>query len=250
MNLTPSTPRLSACLVTLSLTVAAQAGLIHRYSFNDGAAKDSVGHVDGKLMGAGARIAGGRLLLLNDVGGARDKESYLEFAGSVLPAKGSVSLAVWFTARDIGSFARVINFGASEGSEGVQFIYFSPHIEDGSSRAAITGSDVSSKTNQDFMALDDGQPHLVAIVIDGTAKKLRVFVDGKEPNPAVDLGENTLDKVKPVQNWLGRSSFSADPALSATIDELRVYDHALSADEAGAIYRGGADKLPPAASTK
>jgi len=55
-----------------------------------------------------------------------------------------------------------------------------------------------------------------------------VFVDGKEPNPPADLGDNTLDKVKPVENWLGKSSFSADPGLSAAIDEFRVYDQALT----------------------
>ena len=47
-----------------------------------------------------------------------------------------------------------------------------------------------------------------------------------------------------MQNWLGKSSFSADPGLSASIDELRVCDHALTADEATALYRAGAEELP------
>jgi hypothetical protein len=122
-----------------------------------------------------------------------------------------------------------LNFGDSEGGEGRQFIYFSPRTGDGSARVAITGSDVGSKTYLDSDALDDGKPHLVIVVIDGAAKKLRVFVDGKEPNPAADLGDNTLDKVKPVENWLGKSSFSADPGFSGAVDELRVYDQALTA---------------------
>jgi hypothetical protein len=190
-------------------------------------------------------VAGGKLELRNETSAAGDAISCLEFAGSVLPAAGpSATLVVWFTAKDIGTFARVINFGDSEGTEGIKFIYFSPNAADGQARAAITGSDVGSKTFIDLPPLDDGQPHMVAIVIDGAAKKLRVFVDGREPAPAADLGENTLDKVRPVQNWLGRSSFAADPGLTGAIDELRVYDHALSAAEIAAARDAGPDKLP------
>ncbi len=224
----------------------ARAGLIHRYSFKDNA-KDSVGRVDGALKGAGASLAGGRLVLANESMATGDKISCLEFAGSVLPAKGTtVSLAVWFTAKDTGDFARVLNFGASEGTEGLQFIYFTPRNADGFARAAITGGDVGSKTYLDFPALDDGKPHCVAIVIDGAAGRLHVYTDGKEAGPGETLGANTLDKVRPVENWLGRSSFSADPGLTGAIDELRVYDHALTAAEAAAIFTAGPDALPPA----
>ena len=232
---------IGACLAT------AQAGLIHRYSFKDGTAKDSVGQVDGKLIGAGARIAGGQLVLKNEASASGDKISCLEFSGSILPKSGgNVSLVVWFMAKDTGDFARVLNFGASVGTEGMQFIYFSPRTGEGLARVAITGSDVGSKTFVDPDALDDGQPHMVAIVIDGAAKKLRVFVDGREPKPAENLGDNTLDKVRPVENWLGKSSFAADPGLTGSIDELRVYDHALTADEVTAASKAGPGVVPAA----
>jgi hypothetical protein len=252
MNLTLRAAKLSAGLLALGICVsAAQAGLIHRFSFKDGAAKDSVGSVDGKLKGAGASIVEGRLVLKNDDSANGDKISCLEFAGSLLPKGGTtVSFALWFTAKDTSGFARLLNFGDSEGTEGKQFIYLSPKTGDGSARAAITGSDVGSKTALDFDALDDGKPHMVAMVIDGAAKKLRVFVDGAEPKPAEALGDNTLDKVKPVENWLGKSSFAADPGLSASIDELRVYDHALTADEAAAAFKAGPDALPAAPPAK
>ena len=236
-------------MIAISVGLAtARAGLIHRYSFKDGVAKDSVGHVDGKLIGPGASIAGGKLVLQNPGAASGEKISCLEFSGSILPKSGgNVSLLVWFSARDTGDFARVLNFGASAGTEGMQFIYFSPRTAEGLARVAITGSDVGSKTYLDSDALDDGQPHMVAIVIDGTAKKLRVFVDGREPKPAELLGENTLDKVQPVENWLGKSSFAADPGLSGTIDELRVYDHALTSTEVTAANRAGPDALPTSA---
>lgn len=245
MNPTLRSFKIFAALLSISACVTpVQAGLTHRFSFAaDG--KDTVGGVDGKTKGAGASFAGGQLVLKNDDGAAGEKIAFLEFAGPLLPKGGTtVSFVVWFTAKNTGDFARVINFGDSEGTEGKQFIYFSPKTGEGSARVAITGTDVGSKTYLDFDALDDGKPHMIAIVIDGAAKKLQVYADGKEPKPAEPLGDNTLDRVKPVENWLGKSSFSADPGLSASIDEFRVYDHALTAAEVAAALKSGPDALP------
>src|SRR5439155_15432519 len=137
---------------------------------------------------------------------------------------------VWFTAGENTPYARIFNFSDKDGGEGRAFIYFTPRNADDQSRIGISATDAASKTSQDNDRLDDGKPHMVAIVIDGQAKKLHVFIDGKESHAAEDLGDNTLDKVKPVSNYLGRSSFDADPGFAGSIDELRVYDHARTAD--------------------
>lgn len=227
--------------------VPVRAALIHRYTFNHGTARDLAGSFDGRLIGPGATIADGQLQLVNDPATPREKVSCLEFPLSLLPRDGaSVSFAVWFTAKNIGGYARVLNFGDSEGTEGKQFIYFTPSTEEGVARVAITGSDVSAKTYIDFESLDDGRRHLVVIVVDGATRNLRVFADGGEPRAAQPLGDNTLDKVRAVQNWLGRSSFAADPGLTATIDEFRVYDHAVTPEEARQLHEAGPDTVPGA----
>lgn len=232
--------------ITLTgINSTANAGLIHRYSFTDGA-KDSAGKLDGKLVGEGARVADGKLVLKNENAGSGDaKVSYLDLGGSILPKGGdSVSFVFWFNAKDVGPFARILNVGDKEGTEGRAFIYFTPATEGGQARAAISAGDTSNRTPLDNERLDDGMTHMVAVVIDGKAKKMHVFIDGKEPTKAEDLGENTLDKVRPVNNWIGRSSFDNDAGLSGTVDEFRVYDQALSAEEVGPIFKAGADSLP------
>ncbi|MEZ5565447.1 MAG: thrombospondin type 3 repeat-containing protein [Gammaproteobacteria bacterium] len=44
-------------------------------------------------------------------------------------------------------------------------------------------------------------------------------------------------------NYLGRSTFVADPYFSGSIAEFRIYDHALSPDGIFASYRNGPDAL-------
>ncbi len=238
--------RTTAILAMLALGAAApatQPELAHRYSFKSGT-KDLVGKVDAVLKGD-AKIADGKLTLSNG-----DKTSgdagvgYAEFAAPLLPKEGSASIVVWFTGKEMGQFSRLVDIGAQDGNEGSAFIYLSARTGDDGSRAAITATDAGSKSAVNGDRLDDEKPHVAALVVDATAKKLLLYVDGKSAGDAADLGDNTLDKVKQSHTWIGRSAFDADPALTATISEVRVYNQALTADQAAAIAKAGADALP------
>lgn len=228
--------------VVMSLASGASAGLTHRYSFNNvGAVKDSVGNVDGVLKG-GATVAGGRLAITNtDRNSGDDAMAYVDFPHPLLPKTGSATLVAWFTCKDVGQFARVMDIGEKDGGEGEAFIYFTPRDADELSRGAITATDAASKVYCDVDRLDDGKPHMIALVIDGNAKKLHLFVDGKEPQPAVDLGPNTLDAVRQQHTWLGRSAFEDDAGFNGSIDEFRVYDQALNAGDVAATFKAGPD---------
>jgi hypothetical protein len=239
-----------ACICALAFTAPnTNAGVIHRYSFSDnGAVKDSAGKVDGSIKGD-ATVADGKVTFKNEDKNSGDENvAYVEFPQPLLPKTGSVTLMAWFTAKDAGQFSRVIDIGDQEGGQGQAFIYFTPRNADDQSRAAITATDAGSKTFADNDRLDDGKPHMVALVIDGAAKKLHFYVDGKEPQPAQDLNDNTLSAVRQKHAWLGRSAFDSDPGFSGSIDEFRVYDQALSADDVTAAFKAGPDSVAPVSS--
>jgi hypothetical protein len=238
-----------AFAVLLSVRTA-NAGLTHRYSFSDaGAVKDSVGKIDGTLKG-GATVADGKVTFKNeDKTSGDDGVAYVDFAEPLLPKSGSATLVVWFTAKDASQFSRVIDIGDQANGQGQAFIYFTPRNADDQSRGAITATDAGSKTSEDNDRLDDGKPHMVALVIDGTAKKLHIFIDGKEPQAAQDLGDNTLEAVHQKHAWLGRSAFDSDGGFSGSIDEFRVYDSALNGDDVTAAFKAGPDSVPPAGGT-
>jgi hypothetical protein len=238
-------PQVLALLMSLGLcSAAADAGLIHRYSFDGPAVKDSVGKVDATLKGA-ARVEGGKLVLDNgEKTSGEAGMSYLQFDAPVIPKEGSATLVVWVTAKQNPLFSRVIDIGDTENGEGAAFIYLVAQHEDTTSRAAITSADTGSKTFVTGQRLDDDKPHMAALVIDGKAGKLHLYVDGHEAQPPEDLGENTLKNVKPAHSYLGRSSFDADPGLTVAIDEFRVYDEALSAEQVNALVKAGPSELP------
>jgi hypothetical protein len=229
-----------ACFATWGLAaVAAEPELVHRYSFKDGKADDSVGKVNGKLMGD-AKIADGKLVLDNTGKASNDEKlSYLSFRESILPKSGSATLEVWFQSKSDGQFARVFDFGR----RGQGYLFLT--VNDGDSgRVAITNNDWGEETKiSTDDKVNDNKLHMAAAVIDAKEGKFHLYIDGHEIGTGESLGENTLDKIKGTDFWLGRSLFETDAGFTGSINELRVFNSALTGEQIAAHGKAGAATL-------
>jgi len=221
--------------LTLCMATCAQADLIHRYSFKDNA-DDSVGKVNGKLMG-GAKIADGKLVLENTGKPSNDPAlSYVSFGERILPKSGSATIEVWFISNSDGPFSRIFDFGR----RGQGYIFLTDNEGNDTARVAITNADWGEETQaRPDKPVNDNKPHMAAVVIDAAGGKLRLFVDGKEAGSGEPLGDNTLEKVTGDNHWLGRSLYDNDVGFTGSIDELRVFDSALNADQINSHYKAG-----------
>jgi hypothetical protein len=65
-----------------------------------------------------------------------------------------------------------------------------------------------------------------------------IYVDGEAVASSTGITIRPSD-IRPVMNYLGRSQFLADPLLSAYLDDVRVYNYALTADDVLAVKNGG-----------
>src|SRR5262245_61265393 len=222
---------------------SARAELIHRYSFKENA-DDSVGKVNGKLEGK-AKIANGKLALQNSGKLSNDEGlSYVSFSERILPKSGSATVEAWFTSDSDGQFARLFDFG----QRGQGYLFLT--VNDGGNdiaRTAVTNNDWGEETKISSDGnVNDGRLHMVAVVIDGTAKNLHFYVDGKEQGGAEPLGDNTLEKVQGDSHWLGRSLYDTDAGFTGSISELRVFDTALKPAEIAAHFKAGKDEVEAA----
>ena len=223
----------------------AVAELIHRYSFQDGGVNDSIGKANGKLNGD-AKVADGKVVLNNAGKASEDaKASYVSFSERLLPKAGSATTEAWFTSKSNGQFARVFDFG----QRGQGYLFFTVDEGNDTARAAISNNDwMDETTARSDSSVNDGKPHMVAVVIDAAAKRLRLYIDGKQHGDSEPLGNNTLENIKGANHWLGRSLYDNDPAFTGTIEELRIYDTALTADDIAKHFKEGAE--PSAAAVK
>lgn len=199
--------------------------LTHLYTFNDGLANDWIGSAHGTLFN-GATITGGQLVLSN-VGvtsGQTSTVKYMRLPANVL-AGGDASIEVWYTATDSPDWARVFDIGNQSGGNGDSYLFFSPQSGAADSRAVLHPSAASERIASG-LTTDDGSQHMAAIVIDTAADALRLYLDGTFAGSS-PLAGASAGSVNDTLTYLGRSLFNADPGFTGSINELRIYDHAL-----------------------
>jgi hypothetical protein len=228
---------------------AIPTALIHRYSFNDGTARDSIGANNGVFYNTSgqASIANGQLNLLGASG------DYVDLGPNILtPASlssGAVTLEAWaafYTAN--GAWTRLFDFGNINGTVGANYIFLSPNnaANGGSARLAVSDTSPGYDDEAGFFVNDLlGQTnlHVVAVFdpIPGS-QFLALYTNGVLA-ASVPTGNKTLTSITNVYSFLGRSLYSSDSWLAGSIDEFRIYDGILSADEIAATQLLGPNQL-------
>jgi len=210
--------------------------LKHRYSFSRDAS-DSIGDAQGKLQGA-AVVKDGKLVLDGSAG------TYVDLPGGLLTGYKAATIEFWITTGQNGKYARVFDAGEISGSTGINSIYFCvDHIGTGDWRLRIsvpeTGKDevVAIKGN-----LSERKDLHVVNVLDPATGFMGIYVNGELVGSRTDL--TSLTAVSPHYFFIGRSLYSADAYLNASIDEFRIYDSALSAEQVKWDYAAGPDRVP------
>ncbi len=206
--------------------------LAHRHSFaTDGS--DTMGTAHGSLMG-NATVTNNALLLTGTAGG------YVNLPGGLVSGCASATLEFWATFGANGAWARVFDFGRSAGSSGADFLLFTPNTGGGVHRFAISTS--GGTRDHDAAGTLDGQTVHVSCVIDPASGYTAIYMNGVlESEQTGSLPP--LSSVSTALGYLGRSLFSADAWLNATIDEFRIYDGRLTPEQIMANEVAGPDAL-------
>ncbi|HEY5056121.1 MAG TPA: LamG domain-containing protein [Acidobacteriaceae bacterium] len=217
-------------------TASASAHLKHRYSFS-GDASDSIGNAAGKLQGA-AVVKAGKLVLDGSAG------TYVDLPGGLLTGYKAATIEFWISTGQNGKYARVFDAGEISGITGINSIYFCvDHTGTGDWRLRITvpeaGKDevVAIKGN-----LSERKDLHVVNVLDPATGFMGIYVNGELVGSRPDL--TTLAAVSPHYFFIGRSLYAADAYLNASIDEFRIYDSALSAEQVKKDYAAGPERVP------
>jgi hypothetical protein len=269
----------AAISMALSFASNASADLIHRYSFDDGTANDSIGGANGVLVtntvsAPGPAISGGQLQLNNpNFSGTSAQRNSLALPPSILPSSGSATIEEWFTFTGSGFFTEAYTFtnnandtnppGASNG----QYLMYTISNPQGGPNAANAGGDSVAQSLAGYGGgaesrafettpgigvnglgfLDDSNTYMAATVIDGTAGTMSLYLyrvsDGfgglQQTIPAIPLSSYSFTNA-----YLGRSAFAGDNATSGSVDEFRIYNNAQSGAQIAADLAAGPDGVP------
>lgn len=236
----------SACAMCAEL----KAALAHRYDFEGtgAAVMDRVGTAHGTVQGGGSlsKLDGKGVVVLT--GG--DSGPYVDLPNHVLSALTSATLETWVTWGGGDSWQRIFDFGdttaAAEYSPGTgkSYLFLTPQTDSGSGgtlRAVYSrgGGSATAEIRADGSGALPQALTQVVVVVDPTAQKLLVYMDGQ--SVAEQAFTASLSELNDVNAWLGRSQYDADPELKGTLHDFRIYGKALTAAQIAASFAGGAD---------
>ena len=213
----------------------AHPALAHRYSFNTNAptaAWDSIGMAHGRLMG-NAAVTNNALQLPGTSG------SYVNLPGGLVSGSAAVTLEFWATFGSNGDWARVADFGNISGSSGSQYFFFSPRTSLGGQRIELS---TNTTTTVDIPGTLENRTVHVVCIVDPSNHYTAVYTNAVLERALTNTWP-AFTSVSTAWSFIGRSLFSSDAWLNATIDELRLYDGQLTPQEIVADDRFGPDAL-------
>ena len=232
---------------TQSVTVVAAppTRLIHRYSFNDGTANDSVGTANGHFYNSSgnASIANGQLNLVGSSG------DYVDLGPGIITTTnittGAVTFEAWATFNPAnGAWARLFDFGNISGSSGGNYIFLTPNnaVNGGNARLAVTDTTPGGSGEAGFNLnnlLGQTNIHLVAVFNPSPARQfLGLYTNGVLAASA-STGGKYIASINDVFSFLGHSLWSGDAWLNGSINEFRIYDGELDKFQIAASYQAG-----------
>ena len=131
-----------------------------------------------------------------------------------------------------GSWQRLWDFGSGETS----YMFLTPRMgNNGAMRFAIL-TETEPETNITAPSTLASGWHHIAVTMNSSTMTMMIYLDGKvvaegaTPSLPRDLGVTT-------QNYVGRSQFAADAYYQGSVDEVRIYNRALSRPEV--LYLAG-----------
>ena len=227
--------------------------LVRRYAFNGTgtAVRDSMGGPDGSIVGSALTGAGAVTLE------GRMTGEFVDLPNGALSTLDSATVEVWLTWYGGAEWQRIFDIGDDQtGVEGAQgsgssYLFLTPRITDDGGRLVRVAYQRTSYPEVQLDAtrtLPTGTLTHVAVTVDAASETLALYLDGALENSKSMLDAPIrLSVINDINVWLGRSQYAADPDLSASIEEFRIYSTALSAAQVRSSFAAGPSPsfLPP-----
>jgi hypothetical protein len=220
-----------------SFITAPQPSLSHRYSFGETGGTNVFDSIGGPawtgILPNGGTLSSGQLTL------SSASQQYVNLPPGITSALTNFTIECWVNLTSVANWARIFDFGNNT----TTYMFLAP--QNGSTsklRFAITTSGAGGEQQiNGASALTAAVSYHVAVTLSGNTGIL--YVNG------VAVGTNSAMTLRPlnlgntVNNYIGRSQYSADPYLNGVLDEFRIYNVALSPAEIAATDAMGPNQL-------
>ena len=219
--------------------------MIHRYSFNDGTANDSVGTANGTFYNASgqASISGGQLNLVGNSG------DYVDFGPGIISTtnitSGAVTFEAWATFNPVnGAWARLFDFGNISGSSGGNYIFLAANNASNGGNARLAVSDTMPNSDETGSTSTTFWARLVFKSWPCSTRRpdrqfLDLYTNGVLAASVPTGGKYHRFDQRRLQFSGPFALWSSDAWLNGSIDEFRIYDGELNKFQIAASFQAG-----------
>jgi len=176
------------------------------------------------LSGATAFVAGMRGNAVRFSGGSASLPT------GIVSGLADFTIATWVKPDSVATWQRIFDFGSSTTS--YMFLTTRP-TSAGGLRFAIRTDSVAEQQVNTSAPLAVGVWQHVAVTLRGSTATVYLNGTAVGTNTGVTLRPSSLGQS--TSNFIGKSQFSADPALTASIDDFRIHSRGLTAAEVQAV---------------
>jgi hypothetical protein len=223
--------RLILCSVVFALIMAstATADLVGWWPFDE---TEGTVATDATGNGYDGEVSGDPLWVEGYIDGALQLDGQNDYVDlgidQLVPTLEECTLAIWVNYAGGDDWQRIIDIGSSTGN----YIYITPQA--GAFNDALHVAIVTSETgiwnefSSDQGTLPIGSWHHVAVGISGSEATMVMYLDGVLVGSMEEMDNKMSDLGETNNSWLGRSEYTADPFLNATLDDFRIYNNVLT----------------------
>ena len=260
--------------VPVTVSVAREISLAHRYSFNeqtnDWIVHDSVSGANGRLFSTGSRFAppntfsngfftgkgemqlGGGYMYGGGTGG------YATLPPRIISGLSEVTLEAWVTwttpaslplTYGYGAWQRIFDFGSQSGTQGISYIFLTPATDNVSfttksllHTAITTNLNVNETPRLNWTnSMPTNVQVQVAVSYSPARHVMKMYLNGVPV--ASGVASIPLSSITDTNCLLGKSPFSADAYFFGRFNEFRIYNGLLTDQDIAAEYVAGPDAL-------
>lgn len=215
-------------------------GLIANWQFEESLADNTDNAMDAVSLNKAGFVSehksGEKALYLNN--------NYLQLPYTIANSD-EITIALWTKWTNTSSgWQRLFDFG--NGTD--QYMFLTPSNNSNMRLALKNGGDEQQVTYKTKMPANSWQ-HITVTIGNGTA---RIYINGEIAAESNGITIKPSD-IKPVRNYIGRSQFVNDPYYKGYIDDVRIYNYALSKEEIKEVMNdltNNIDNIKPELSTK
>ena len=214
----------------VNATPSCGSTLVARYTF-DGTPSDSSGNANHATTNDSLNFVAGKYGSALDFSGTNQ---YAMLPAGLFASVTNFTIAAWVNWDGGAAWQRIFDFG----NDPTQYMFLSPSSGSGTLRFAVTTNGGGAEQILETSPLPVGQWRHVAITRNGNTARL--YTNG------IVAATNTITiapaSFNPALNNLGESQYAGDPLFNGRLDELFIYNYALSDAE---ITRLAANQPPP-----